>query len=232
MLREKEEGFMPKLQREKLSNLAYQAIKEMVANHRFQPGARLNVEKLSKELGVSRTPVWEAVGRLEQEGLLRNIPNRGVFMVELTPQDALNLYQVRQALEGLAARLAAQRMNDRALTAMARNLDRQKGVVEAFDLLSYSRLDFEFHAAVYEACGNPYLQETLETIKNKMRPLTTHLQPILPKLYNDHTVLLAALLARDPDRAESAFRAHNQLMIDHIEQETQEGGWRITREGG
>lgn len=223
---------MPKLQREKLSNLAYQAIKEMVANHRFQPGARLNVEKLSKELGVSRTPVWEAVSRLEQEGLLRNIPNRGVFMAELTPQDALNLYQVRKALEGLAARLAAQRIDDRALAGMAKNLEKQKGVVEKADLLSYSRLDFEFHAAVYEACGNPYLQETLEAIKNKMRPLTTHLQPILPNLFNDHSLLLQALMARDPDRAENAFKAHNQLMIDHIEEEIQAGGWRNTQEGG
>jgi len=99
---------MPKISRNVLSNKVYAAIKEMVANHRFQPGARLNVEKISKELEVSRTPVWEAVRRLQQEGLLQNIPYRGVFMVEMTLERALELYQVREALEGLAARLAAQ----------------------------------------------------------------------------------------------------------------------------
>ena len=80
---------MTKISRNVLSSKVYTAIKEMIANHRFQPGARLNVEKISKELEVSRTPVWEAVRRLQQEGLLENIPYRGVFMVEMTLERAL-----------------------------------------------------------------------------------------------------------------------------------------------
>jgi len=216
---------VPIRQKEKLSNLAYQAIKEMICAHRFQPGARINVEKLSKELGVSRTPVWDAVTRLEQEGLLQNIPNRGVFMIELTYEDTLHLYQVRQVLEGLAAGLAARRMDDDTLALMAENLSVQSGVVEREDLLAYSRLDFEFHAAVYAASGNPYLQESLELIKTKMRPLTTRLQPILPELYHDHRLLFRALKDRDPQRAEAAFNGHNNRMIDHIRRSMAAGGW-------
>ena len=79
----REEG-VAKLQREKLSNQIYTVLKEMIADHRFQPGARLNIESIARELDVSRTPVWEAVRRLEQEGLVENIPNRGVFMSSLT----------------------------------------------------------------------------------------------------------------------------------------------------
>lgn len=218
---------MPKLPREKLSNLAYQALKEMISNHRFQPGTRLNVESLAKEMGVSRTPVWEAVGRLEQEGLVKNIPNRGVFMDELTPQQALQLYEVREMLEGMAARLAAENISPAGLKRMARNLESQARVVESGDLVGYSQLDFEFHAVVYEACGNPYLQELLETIKNKMRPLTTHLAPILPDLYADHLKLLAALKAGDPKEAESAFQQHNQLMRGHISRESKSGNWPL-----
>lgn len=221
---------MPKLPKEKLSNLAYQAIKEMISNHRFQPGTRLNVESLAKEMGVSRTPVWEAVGRLEQEGLIENIPNRGVFMVELTPEQALQLYEVRELLEGMAARLAASNISSAGIKRMERCLENQERVVMEGDLVGYSQLDFEFHAVVYEACGNPYLQELLETIKNKMRPLTTHLAPILPDLYDDHNKLLAALKAGDPEKAEAAFRGHNQLMRGHITQESKSGEWLSAKE--
>ncbi len=211
-------------QKERLSHLAYQAIKEMIAEHRFQPGGRLNVEKLTRELGVSRTPVWEAVNRLEQEGLLRNIPNRGVYMIELSLQETLQLYQVCEVLESLAARLAAQRIDDATLARMAENLAAQARVVNELDVKAYTRLDFDFHAAVYSACGNPYLQESLEIIKNKMRPLALRLQPILARLYNDHLRLFDALTDGDPMAAEAAFRAHNRLIVENIAQAMAAGG--------
>ena len=103
---------MAKLQREKLSNQIYAVLKEMIADHRFLPGARLNIESIARELDVSRTPVWEAVRRLEQEGLVEDIHNRGVFMSYLTAEKALDLYAVREVLEGMAARLAAGRIDD------------------------------------------------------------------------------------------------------------------------
>jgi DNA-binding GntR family transcriptional regulator len=218
--------------KEKLSDLAYQAIKEMIVDHRFQPGARINIEKLTKELGVSRTPVWEAVSRLEQEGLVKNVPNRGVYMIELTLADTLHLYQVREVLESLAARLAAERIDDETLARMSANLREQVEVVEAGDLMGYSRLDFDFHAAVYSASGNPYLQDTLEVIKNKMRPLAMRLQPILGDLHSDHVLLYEALLARDPVKAEEAFRGHNQFIVQHIRQAIAEGDWQQQEESG
>ena len=202
--------------KERLGDLAYQVIREMIAEHRFQPGARLNVEKLRKELGVSRTPVWEAINKLEQEGLVKNIPNRGVYMIELTLQDTLHLYQVREALESLAARLAAVRMNDATIARMAENLTFQERAVEAVDLRTYTRLDYDFHAAVYSSSGNPYLQETLEVIKNKMRPLAVRMHPILNQLYGHHLDLFEALKARNPHASEAAFKAHNQFIVDYI----------------
>lgn len=215
---------MPIPKKERLSNLAYQAVKEMIAEHRFQPGARINVEKLTRELGVSRTPVWEAVMRLEQEGLLRNEPNRGVYMLELTLPDTLHLYQVREVLEGLAACLAAGHMDDATIAAMASSLQVQAKAVEELDLMAYSRLDYEFHALVYGASGNPYLQETLEVIRNKMRPLALRLEPLLPRLYSDHLRLFEALKARDPKASEAAFRAHNRRVLEHIAKVQAGGG--------
>jgi DNA-binding GntR family transcriptional regulator len=200
----------------------------MIANHRFQPGTRINVEKITKELGVSRTPVWEAVSRLEQEDLVENIPNRGVFMAVFTPQKALELYAVRQVLEGMAARLAAIRIDQKSLALMTECLKQQQLVVKQQNLNEYSKLDFQFHAIVYEMCGNVYLQEMLEAIKNKMRPiqLSIQVEPVLPRLYEDHVNLLNALRAHDPDKAEKVFREHNQFMIELINKESEAGRWR------
>jgi DNA-binding GntR family transcriptional regulator len=208
-----------KLQQQNLSHQAYLALKEMIGNHRFQPGSRINVELLSRELGVSRTPIWEAVGRLQQEGLLEKVPRRGVFMATLTLERALDLYEVREVLEGLAASQAATRIDDRTLRAMAHSLDRQRPLVEAADLVAYSRVDFDFHAAVYEACGNAFVREVLENIKAQMRPMRIDIAPILPALYAGHVRLYEALAAHDPAGAEAAFRAHNRLLIQHIRQQ-------------
>ena len=90
-----------KLNRERLSNQVYTILKRMIADYRFSPGTRINVEQIAKEVGASRTPVWEAVHRLIQEGLLENIPNRGVFMSTMTPKQAIELYTVRKSSKGL-----------------------------------------------------------------------------------------------------------------------------------
>jgi DNA-binding GntR family transcriptional regulator len=214
---------MAQIQRKKLGSQVLEVLHEMIANHRFQPGARIHVEQLTRELGVSRTPLWEAVHRLEQEGLLVHVPNRGVFMAELTPQQALDLYAVRLPLEAMAGRLAAERITPGGISDMEKALRAQRGYAAKGDLVAYSRSDFDFHGLVYEACGNPYLQETLERLKAKMRPLSHHVERILPQLLADHVAMIAALHDRDPDRAEQAFRVHNQRVMEHIQSELAAG---------
>ena len=213
---------MTPIKKEMLSVQVYRALKEMIANYRFSPGSRLNVEELTKEFGVSRTPIWEAVRRLEQEGLLENIPNRGVFMVEMTLQTALYLYQVREVLEGLAGRLAAGNISDEGIDRLEACLEELKGVVEQGDPVGYSRLDFNFHALIYEASGNPVLQEILGSIKNKMRPLVPLSQPSLSRGYAEHKIILDALKSRDPKKTEKAMQGHNRGMQMQIKSVMQE----------
>lgn len=217
---------MIKVSRQRLSNQVYDILKDMIANHRFNPGTRINVEQITKEVGASRTPVWEAVHRLIQEGLLVSIPNRGVFMAALTPKHAIELYMVREVLEGLAARLAIANMDDKTLKKMTKCLEEQLKVIEKEDLVGYSRLDYDFHAMVYEASGNHTLQEMLEAIKNKMRPIAMHISPILSNLYHDHEAILKAFKNRDPDKAEAAFRSHNHHMIGQIQTGIETDDWK------
>jgi DNA-binding GntR family transcriptional regulator len=212
--------------RQGLRDQVYDRLHEMIENSRFLPGARLNVEQLTAELGVSRTPIWQAVGRLEQEGLLRSVPNKGVYMVELSPAQALDIYSVREVLECMAADLAAARIDDGALAAMEENLASQRAVVEARDLVAYSKLDFDFHATVYKASGNEFLVEILSDIKKKMRPMVNHMTSVLEDLYHDHVAMVDALKRHDARGAIEGFRTHNErmkaLILDAVGETQQE----------
>ena len=210
---------MAKLVPVNLSERAYVKIKKMISDYRFLPGSRLNVEKLARDLGTSRTPIWEAVRRLEQEGLVKNIPNRGVFLVELTHKTAIELYMVREVLEGMAARLAVQGISDKALEKMEKLLGVQEKIVAEEDLVAYSKSDFEFHACIYAACGNTILREMLESIKEKARPFEMRITPILTELFNDHQMIVRAMRLRDPLLAEVAFRDHNQRVLLQLKTE-------------
>ncbi len=225
------QSMVMKVSRDRLSSQVYTILKGMIADYRFNPGTRINVEQIAKEVGASRTPVWEAVHRLVQEDLLENIPNRGVFMSALTPVQAIELYTVREALEGLAARLAIPHIDDKTIDKMKKCLDQQYKVVQKEDLVSYSRLDYDFHAMVYEASGNRTLQEMLETIKNKMRPITMHITPILSSLYHDHVEILEAFQEKNPDKADAAFRKHNHQMIAQIQSSMETDEWKEAPKG-
>ena len=210
---------MVRIKKEVLSSKVYGALKEMIAHYRFQPGARLNVEKLTSELKVSRTPVWEAVRRLEQEGLLKSIPNRGVFMVDMTLPMALELYQVRGVLDGLAGRLAAQQIDKKMLDRMAKCLEAQARVIEEGDLIGYSKLDFDFHTMIYKTSRNAFLQEMLDSLKMKMQPLNLQIRPILLRLYQDHMEILETFRSKDPEAAERALVRHNRKVENQIRRE-------------
>jgi DNA-binding GntR family transcriptional regulator len=207
---------MAKISKQGLRDLVYTELHEMIENSRFSPGGRINVEDLTRELGVSRTPVWQAIGLLESEGYLTYRPNVGVFMQEISPEDAIDLYSVREVLECMAARLAAKNINEDQLTKLKVNLEKQKSIIEKKDSLTYSKLDFEFHSLIYEASMNGCLIDLLNTLKHKMKPLVCNISPIMDELYENHTEAYNALEKKDAQRAEKVFIQHNELMKNQI----------------
>lgn len=204
-----------RVQKEKLGDQIYGIIREMIANFRFEPGKRLNVEQLSRELATSRTPVWEAIARLEQEGLVHSIPNRGVFIPELGPDEAQALYQVRAVLEGLAANLTATRISEERLTEMRVLLAENRAMLEAEDTEAFNRMDYKFHAVVFDTCGNPFLQETLQTIKIKMGMIHLDFSPVFDDIYRHHAALVDALERRSPAEAEAIMLEHNAFLRNY-----------------
>lgn len=207
-------GFMkPVLVKQKLSEQAYRILREMITHYRFQPGARLNIEQLARDMEISRTPIWEAVHRLIQEGLLVGIPNRGVFIEDITREAALEIYTVREVLEGLAARLACQNINEKALARMEKSLKLQHDMTQKPDLVGYSKHDFDFHAVIYELSGNKFLQEMLDAIRSRTRSTSMDFIPLLQLSYQDHMAVLQALKARDAALAERSIRSHVRRLI-------------------
>ena len=207
-----------KLQRLTLKKQAEMALREMIASYRFTPGKWINVESLAKELEVSRTPVWQALKDLEKEGLVTHTPKQGIRMVQMTPEMAHDLYTVRGLLEGMAGRLTAEKISSGTLRRLDFILTKQYEIVQNQDVVEYSKSDFDFHALIYDSCGNWLLKELLENIKHRSRPFVCDITPILPKLYEDHIKVVEAFRNHDPARAERVMKGHNKRMQRQIEQ--------------
>ncbi|MBI5586293.1 MAG: GntR family transcriptional regulator [Deltaproteobacteria bacterium] len=205
-----------RLKRLTLKEQAYRSLRDMIASHRFSSGKWINLEQLSKELGVSRTPVQQAMKQLEKEGLVTHVPNQGIRMAVMTLEMARDLYQVREVLEGLAAALAAERIDQETVSRMKRVLAEQAAIIREKDLLAYSVSDFKFHQLIYDSCGNWLLKEQLDIIKRRSRPLVCDVTPILPDLVADHQQVVEAFRKKDPRQAEQAMRRHNRRMREII----------------
>ena len=207
---------MAKIKRENLNTKVYAALKQMITNYRFKPGERINVEQITKELGVSRTPIWEAIRRLEHEGLVFNSPNKGVFMYTLNPDKAIDLIAVRETLETMAAKLAAERIDEKTLAKLDKAIEKQKQIVENKDMLAYSQADTDFHALIYATTGNVFLCEVLDNIFSKLRPVAMHVGDFIQHFYEDHIAILKALKTHDPKKVQELFRRHSQNIMDII----------------
>jgi DNA-binding GntR family transcriptional regulator len=133
---------------------------------------------------------------------------------------------VREALEGLAARLAALYSNEKILDKMGEILENQVKAVEKGDLLGYSRTDFDFHGLIHKMSRNAVLQEMLESLKTKMQPITVEVRPLLQRLYEDHLEIIDVIRAKDPEKSEKVLRRHNRVVQAQIQKEIERLGGR------
>jgi DNA-binding GntR family transcriptional regulator len=203
-----------------LGDRVYQTVRERILAQAFPPGARIRVEDFTRSLGVSRTPVLDALRRLEAEGLVATVPRQGIYVVSFTRRRAEELYAVRGALDGLAARLAAGRAAARLLDAdvvprLRALLADQAAAVRARDYARFSRADIEFHDAVREAAGNATLSRTLEAIYGQilvLRLRTLNLAERAAPSVEEHGRVLDAIERGDPGGAEAAARRHVELV--------------------
>lgn len=188
---------------------AYRRLREAIHAGDMKPGDRLLEEKLAHMLGFSRTPVHEALARLENEGLARKDPHRGMVVIELDATMIAELYAVREALEGTAAALAARHASDGEIIALQQIADRDRGLAsDPKRLASNNRL---FHEAIYRSAHNRYLLKTLKALYESMALVRTSLAYSAQRIKlttQQHQGIVAAIERQDAKGAEEIAREH------------------------
>ena len=195
-----------------LGDGAYERLRALLLDgERYAPGDKINVIAVAEELGVSRSPVWDAIARLEAEGLLEVVPRRGVFLVRFDARQLAELFETREALEGMAARLAAERAGLAEVAELERSLAAQQACLDAGNGPGYADAALAFHQAVLRIAGNGTVARLLGALYAQTRAMCRGL-PVTPgdlsARRDDHAQLVAAIRARDADRAEAVARVH------------------------
>jgi DNA-binding GntR family transcriptional regulator len=199
----------------KESSSAYDRLKELILDGRFAAGAPLTERALATELGVSRTPVREAILGLEKEGLVQIIDGRGAFVASYSVEDVIQIYHVRIGLEPLAARLSCANISTKMLDTFERELERfkQNPDIRKEDPDAWRRIGRDFHGLFIRASGSGRLIQILDGLRDQIELVRGWGRLVAPdashrSTIDEHLNILQALKARDPDRAEAAVRTH------------------------
>lgn len=186
----------------------YDSLRNAIQAGRYARGERVREEEIARSLGVSRTPVREALARLQVRGLLEMAP-AGLVVAELSRAQTVELYSMREILEGSAARFAAQHAAPGEIGALHRLSAEFEASVG--DPSRLAHLNREFHDAIHEAAHNRYLTRTLNELHDALTllPSTTFEVAGRPELaVVEHRLIVEAIERRDPDAAEQAARDH------------------------
>lgn len=190
--------------------MAYHRLLEDIRSGQLLPGMRLRETELADQLGLSRTPIREAIRLLEADGLVIHLPRQGATVRSLSYAEVVELYEMRAVLEGTAARLAARAASDLELSELVALND---ALAAAGASPSASGLNRHFHMTLLEAARNRYLTRMAQTLQKSLMILgpTMLAEPDrAATAVEEHRSVLDALLARDGARAEAAMRAHIQ----------------------
>ncbi len=202
---------------------AYKALKAAIMEmdiYSHDEEIRLEERQLSEKLGVSRTPIREAMTLLEQEGFVRSVPRRGIFVVRKTKQEILEMITVWAALEGMAARLASQIASDGDIKLLRENVRAFANRNPEEFVSEYSEANLAFHKLIIRMSGCELLAETTDNLFPHMRgvrKVTIGQDHRAQRSILDHTRIVEAIEKRDADLAERLVREHTLGLAKHVE---------------
>jgi DNA-binding GntR family transcriptional regulator len=202
---------------------AYEALKAAIMNMNIyadEAELRLDERDLSQRFGVSRTPLREALAQLDQEGLVRIVARRGIFIVRKTKAEILDMITVWAALESMAARLATQHASDSEILRLHAHVDKFSQDEVARKMGEYSDANIKFHQAIIGLGKCPLIAEICDGLFMHMRAIRQRTIFELDRAKRsivDHTEIVNALEARETERAERLVREHTLRLRDHVE---------------
>jgi DNA-binding GntR family transcriptional regulator len=209
-------GKRMKIQQTTLGDQVYSVLWDWIASRKLRPGDKISDLRLSEELGVSRTPVREALHRLTQDGIVRTESRRGFYIPTFSSQDVHEVYDIRCALEVLAVRLALPRLTREQLDQEMWNLAQARQKVEQADADArdyWLKVDRGFHQLLVDAAQNRRLVGLIAGLQAQIavfQVFGTHFRPINLLSIDHHQVILAALVDHDGPAAEQAMERHIQ----------------------
>lgn len=209
-----------------LDKLAYQKIKQAILTFQFLPNQNLVEGELAQQLGISKTPVRDALLRLEREGLVSRLPYKGTFVSDINRQDMVNIFEIRIVLEGLAVRLAANTLTEKDYRQLDRLTSDHAEALREEDYERASLLNGQFHTGITHKCGNDHLVQMLTNLDDHLKRyrLLSVTQGIrVDKSVPEHRLILEALRAGNADKAEAAMKDHlTSAMRDLYSQDFEE----------
>jgi len=201
---------------------AYTALKDTIVslNVYEQPGeVRLDERQLASDLGISRTPVREAMAQLEREGFVRSVPRRGIYVVRKSKQEVIEMITAWAALESMAARLITQNATTDEIASLRRMFATFENGEARAHLDEYSEVNIEFHQTIIRLSKNGVLIDLAENLFTHMRMIrrkTIGEQDRVDRSIRDHMNIIEALEARDTERAEDLVRNHALGLAEHV----------------
>ncbi len=206
----------------------YDELQEAILSGALQKGESLTELSLSEKLGVSRTPIRGALGRLSEEGLVSLVPNRGAVVVGITKEDIIDIYRIRMRLEGLASAMAAEKITEKGKQALIENIELSEFYLQKHDTEHSKELDTLFHKTIYEASGSRTIERILSDLHRNTkgyRKVSLTMPGRLECSAQEHREILDAILsgnAAEADRLTSLHVEHalaNMLTaLDNINQ--------------
>ncbi len=210
-----------------LREVVVENIRQAIISGQFPAGMRLMELQLAEEMGVSRTPVREAIRKMELEGLVVMIPRRGAYVANISIKDINEVYEVRTALDVLAAGLAAEKITDEEVAEMRRLIEVDRPLVAEKNYPKIIENDTAFHDIIYRASGNRRcmtiinnLREQITAIRGSSMPYPGRLEVML----EEHTAIVDAIAKHNAKKAQEAVRVHmenaERTLLRVIEEQT------------
>lgn len=203
----------------------YQQVKRMAVGYRLRPGDRLNEVALARQLGVSRTPLREALNRLVAEHMVESRPGSGFFCRALDPQGVFDLYEMRGVIETATVRLACERATDDDLKHLQTELFRTGIDISGLTIAAACERDEAFHIGIARLSGNAVMTADLERINDRIRYIRwiSMSMGMVRNSKIEHIGIMNALVDRTPDRAEEIMHRHIAKRMDQITAAVREG---------
>ncbi len=197
---------------------AYDRLLVMINEFEIKPGERVNEVAVAKKLGISRTPLREALNRLAIEGFLIVRPARGFFCRELDPTETMHLYEMRAVIECAAVRLATERAAAHELASLAQFL-KTSSSTDDYPIDEQVAYDEGFHEEIVRLSGNTEMLKVMKSLNQRIRPLRwVYLHRGRPTTQAEHRHILAALMAKDADKAAELMGSHIKRRREEIEE--------------